>query len=135
MGAWGVLAFDNDRACDWAAGLADVNDLSLVEAAFAVVERSDADDLDADDACAALAACEVLARLRGQPGYKGAYTQDVDEWAATHRIAPPPSLLTRAEAVIDRVLGDGSELRKLWEGSPAAEWRQAVVDLRRRLRA
>jgi Domain of unknown function (DUF4259) len=34
MGAWGVLAFDNDTANDWAYGLEDVADLSLVESAF-----------------------------------------------------------------------------------------------------
>ena len=39
MGTWGVLAFDNDDANDWAYGLDSVSDLSLVESAFDDVER------------------------------------------------------------------------------------------------
>jgi hypothetical protein len=69
VGAWGELAFDNDAANDWAYGLDDVNDLSLVESAFAELEAVGSAYLDQDLACNALAACEVLARLRGQPGY------------------------------------------------------------------
>jgi hypothetical protein len=58
------LAFDNDEACDWASDLDGVDDLSLIESAFVAVESS-GDCLDAHDSCNALAACEVLARLRG----------------------------------------------------------------------
>jgi len=135
MGAWGVLAFDNDQACDWAAGLKKVNDLSLVMRAFAGVGASDDDEyLDADKATKALAACEVLARLKGNPGYKNPYTQDVDAWVAAHPMEVVPGIIVRADAVIDRVLGDQSELRQLWDEGDAAEWRQAVEDLRRRLR-
>ncbi|MDB5320263.1 MAG: hypothetical protein JWN40_1894 [Phycisphaerales bacterium] len=135
MGAWGVLAFDNDEACDWASDLDDVDDLSLVEAAFKVVEDSGGDCLDAHDATDALAACEVLARLRGEPGYNNAYTEGVDAWVAAHPIDPQPRMLARAEAVIARVLGKKSELRELWDDGVGAEWREAVDDLRRRLRA
>lgn len=39
MGAWGVLPFDNDEAVDWAYGLDDVDDLSLVESTLAAVEE------------------------------------------------------------------------------------------------
>jgi hypothetical protein len=38
MGAWGELAFDNDSANDWAYGLDEVHDLSLVESALAELE-------------------------------------------------------------------------------------------------
>jgi hypothetical protein len=34
MGAWGVPAFDNDAANDWAYELEEVHDLSLVETAL-----------------------------------------------------------------------------------------------------
>jgi hypothetical protein len=68
MGAWGELAFDNDAANDWAYGLDDVDDLSLVESALQVIEAVGSGYLDQDIACNALAACEVLARLRGKPG-------------------------------------------------------------------
>ncbi len=91
MGAWGVLTFDNDDANDWAYGLDDVDDLSLVESTFDVLEESD-DYLEAPDASNALAACEVLARLNGKPGYKNSYTEKVDDWVAAHPLKPSDDL-------------------------------------------
>ena len=134
MGAWGERAFDNDEANDWASDLADVNDLSLVELAFSELE-STAAYVHAHVACNALAACEVLARLQGNFGYRNAYTQDVDEWVAAHQTKPSSALLSRAHAVIDRILGDNSELRELWEEGDGEPWRQSVADLRRRVSA
>ncbi len=63
MGAWGVLAFDNDEANDWAYELEETGDLSAVQSALAAVDAAGADYLDGDTASEALAACEVLARL------------------------------------------------------------------------
>ena len=134
MGAWGVLAYDNDDANDWACGLDDVTNLSLVEQAFAAVETAVA-YLEAPQACEALAACEVLARLLGHPSYHNAYTRKVDEWVGRHPLKPSPRLLARASSVIDRILGEKSELRELWEEGDAGEWLTAVEDLRSRLRA
>ena len=134
MGAWGVLAFDNDDANDWAYGLDDVDDLSLVDSAFDAVEGA-GEYLESPDACNALAACEVLARLKGNFGYQNAYTAKVDEWVKRHPMTPSPDLLARASAVLDRVLGKNSELRELWEEGDGAEWLESVGDLRRRLRA
>jgi hypothetical protein len=134
MGAWGHLAFDNDTANDWAYGLEDVDDLSLVEAAFAELEEVGSDYLDQDIACNALGACEVLARLQGHPGYTNPYTKKVDQWVAAHKIKPPSALLKRASLAIDRVLGDDSELRELWEeGEDGDTWRKSVDDLRVRM--
>src|SRR6476469_3755285 len=96
MGAWGELAFDNDTANDWAYGLDDVDDLSLVESAFDELEEIGDDYLDQDVACSALAACEVIARLQGNPGYENAYTENVDRWVAAHRLKPPAALVARA---------------------------------------
>lgn len=133
MGAWGVLAFDNDDANDWAYDLDGVTDLSLVESAFEQVEAAGSSYLEQGLACNALAACEVLARLRGRPGYTNAYTDKVDQWVAAHPIDPPPALIARGEAAIVRILGPGSELRDLWEEAEGEEWRAAVDDLRSRM--
>lgn len=133
MGAWGYSAFENDTAADWAFDLEKVSDLSLVEAAFNEVEAVGADYLDQDLSGNALAACEVLARLLGRPGVKNAYTEPVDKWVTAHKITPSSAILARASACIDRVLGEKSELRKLWEEGDATEWRAAVEELRRRL--
>jgi hypothetical protein len=133
VGAWGVLAFDNDDANDWAYGLDGVSDLSLVESAFEQVEASGSSYLELGPACAALAACEVLARLRGRPGYTNAYTDLVDKWVAAHQVDPPSGLIARGEAAIVRILGPSSELRELWEDAGDQDWRAAVDDLRGRM--
>ena len=133
MGAWGVLAFDNDDANDWASRLETTADLSLVVQAFARVGDTD-EYLEAPQASKALAACEVLARQPGRPGYHNAYTNRVDVWVAQHSLKPPAALLARGRSVIDRILNENSELRQLWaEGNPSA-WLAAVEDLRNRLR-
>ncbi len=135
MGAWGVLAFDNDDANDWAYGLDEVDDLSLVESAFDAVEAADA-YLEAPDASNGLAACEVLARLKGNAGYANAYTKKVDQWVTAHPLKPSAALLARANSVIDKILGDNSELRELWSDSDENEqWTASVQELRERLRA
>ena len=133
MGAWGVLAFDNDQANDWAYDLEDRDDLSLVEEAFEAVENIDG-YLDSDEARNALAACEVLARINGKPGYKNAYTKKVDEWVAARSLELSPELLARANGAIDRILSDDSELKELWaESDTYARWVESVEDLRQRM--
>ena len=133
MGAWGVLAFDNDDANDWAYGLDGTSDLSLVESALEELEAARAGYVEQGPACNALAACEVIARLRGRSGYTNAYTEKVDKWVRDHPISPSPTLVARAEDAIGRVLGPNSELRELWEEAGDAEWRAAVEDLRVRM--
>jgi len=136
MGAWGHLAFDNDAANDWAYGLEEVDDLSLVEAAFDEIETAGAEYLDQEVACNALGACEVLARLLGRAGYTNAYTEKVDQWVAANTLKPSPGLLKRASTAIDRILGENSELRDVWEeGDEGDVWRRSVEDLRARMRA
>ena len=135
MGAWGTGTFDNDTAGDWADGLAERADLSLVHETLLTVSSGDC-YLDADDASEALAACEVLARLKGNTGARDAYTETVDAWVVAHPQPVPPDLVRLATAAIDRILGENSELAELWaESESAAEWRTAVEDLRRRVTA
>lgn len=133
MGAWGVLAFDNDDACDWASDLELARDFSLIKSAFDSVESAD-DYLEAPDACIALAACEVLARANGGGGIKNSYTETVDNWVDQHKLKPERALIDRGRRVITRVLAEKSELRELWDESDSAkEWREGVENLRTRL--
>ncbi len=131
MGAWGVLAFDNDEANDWAYGLEELEDLSLVESAFKAVRGTD-EYLESREGSSALAACEVLARLLGNFGYQNSYTEKIDQWVKAHPVKPSPELLDRASCVIARVLEPSSELREEWDGN--SSWLEAVEDLRGRLR-
>lgn len=133
MGAWGALAFDNDEANDWAYELEGVDDLSLVTAAFESVAAVGERYLEQGVGSIGLAACEVLARLRGRPGHSNSYTEKVDRWVAAHKIDPPRELVIRGNSVIDRILGPESELEELWEEAGSDEWRAAVTDLRARM--
>ena len=132
MGTWGADTFENDTACDWAYSLEDVDDLALVEAALTAV-LDEEEYLDADLGCEALAACEVVARLRGNFGTRNASTGSVDEWVNTHPQEPPPALVQLAHRAIDRVTQADSELRQLWDSAGAEPWLAAVESLRRRL--
>ncbi len=132
MGAWGFKAFDNDDANDWSYGLEKVSDFSIIKATFAQVNESEK-YLESPVACEALAACEVLAQLMGQPGYKNSYTATVDQWVQRDPTTPPTELMRQADAIIDRILGENSELRQLWEEGDASEWLREVENLRGRL--
>ena len=133
MGAWDVGTFDNDTACDWAYDLEDAEDLSVVSEAFSHVLAVGDEYLDSNDACTGLAACEVVARLKGNWGPRNSYTETVDTWVAAHPQMPPEELVRQASAVIERVVTSPSELLELWEEGDATEWRNAVEDLRRRV--
>jgi len=132
MGAWGTNTFDNDDACDWAYTLEESKDLRVVESALAEVLQTD-DYLECDTGANGLAACEVIARLKGNWGVKNSYTETVDKWVLAHPQTPPANLVEGANAAIDRVLADDSELKEMWEGN--GEWVDAVEDLRRRVNA
>lgn len=132
MGAWAADTFGNDTACDWSCDLEDEDDLTFVEETLETVIEED-DYLDSDEACEALAACEVIARLKGNWGVRNAYTEPVDAWVQAHPLKPSAELIALAIAAIERILGEESELRELWEETGDQEWFEAVKDLRRRV--
>lgn len=135
MGAWDVGTFDNDTACDWAYGIEKADDLSLVRETFDRVIAVGDDYLESDAACEGLAACEVIARLKGNWGIRNPYTETIDKWIEGHASLPYEGLVPLATAVIDRVLTTPSELLELWEEGDATEWKRAVQDLRVRVEA
>jgi hypothetical protein len=135
MGAWGVGTFDNDTACDWAYGLEEADDFTLVRGTLDRVLTVGGDYLDSDTACEGLAACEVIARLKGKWGVRNPYTETVDKWVEGHASLPYEGLVPLASAVIDRVLMKPSELLELWEEGDATDWKRAVQDLRGRVEA
>src|SRR5450432_135742 len=122
MGAWGGDTFDNDTACDWTYDLEGAEDLSFVRETLARVTAIGSEYLDSDGACAGLAACEVLARLKGNWGVRNAYTGTVDKWVSAHQGQPPADLIATALLVINRVLSPPSELLELWSESDGKDW-------------
>jgi Domain of unknown function (DUF4259) len=135
MGTWAADAFGNDTACDWSYGLEKVKDLSLVRQALNAVLSASDEYLESDVACEGLAACETIARLKGNWGLRNPYTEAVDQWVKALPMAPSAKDAQAAVAVIERILTPPSELLELWDEGDATEWRAAVDDLRQRVGA
>jgi hypothetical protein len=134
MGTWGTGTFDNDTACDWAYDLEESHGTTRVHDAIAKVLTAEGEYLDSDVACEGLAACEVVARLKGNWGTRDSYTKTVDAWVQAHPVTPPAALVHEALRAIDRILQPPSELLELWdEGDGGAEWRAGIADLRARV--
>jgi len=136
MGTWGIDSFDNDDAADWAFSLEEADDLTLVDRTLQEVLDTGQDYLEANVACESLAACEVLARLKGHHGRLDPYSEPVDQWVAAHKTLSPQPLVQKALGAIDRILTPPSELMDLWEeAGRREEWRAAVEELRSRVLA
>lgn len=134
MGAWSHESFGNDDAADWIAQLEERKDLGLVESTLDAILAIGDDYLEAPEACEAIAAAEVVARLQGRPGNADADAEAVDEWVAGVKLQAPPALAARARRALDRILTEPSELMELWdESDDAAAWRASVEDLKARL--
>ena len=127
MGAWGAGSLDNDVALDALETFAD--DLDELEDALDLVPP-----VDADEACVALAAAEVVATALGRPPEDP--PDRLLELAKDLGADEARDLRAEARAVTDLVLADDSELRELWDEDEesGAEWRAALEDLRARLR-
>ncbi|MFF1823737.1 DUF4259 domain-containing protein [Kribbella sp. NPDC058245] len=129
MGTWDESVFGNDTAADWGANLADADDEQVVRATLELAEGGDF--LGASDGMKVLAAAEVVAAAGGRPLVANAYSEEVLAWAAARPgLAELAPLAVRA---VVRVVGDGSELRELWEEVGASDWVATVQDLLGRL--
>lgn len=136
MGAWGHEPFANDDAADFVGDLEATHDLHWVAETIDVLLEESDDYVPMDLAAAALAACEVVARMKGNWGRRDAASERVDRWVEAHPQKVPSRLVKRAVKAIDRILDDDSELRELWyEGAAGDAWKESVADLRRRVLA
>src|SRR5690606_30723058 len=103
---------------------------AVAEALNAVTEEGD-DYLDSDLAAEAIAACEVIARLRGNWGKRSAYSEDLDAWIEANPADVPDALIQQAVKVLDRIEGENSELAELWDdGGRNETWHSEIDDLR-----
>ncbi|GIE87127.1 DUF4259 domain-containing protein [Actinoplanes regularis] len=116
MGTWDFGPFDNDTAADWSGDLDDAEPGRRVEIIRATLtEVLDEDEyLDSDVACEAIAAAAVVAsQLPGGPAITTAYAPDfITEGGTLDLPSDLPALALRA---LDRIAGDDSEWRELWE--------------------
>src|SRR5438034_10970307 len=87
MGTWDEGSFGNDTACDWSYGLEKVSDLRYVETTLDKVLAYGAREMvPADAAECAVAAAEVIARLKGRWGEEDSYTETTDARSEERRV-------------------------------------------------
>jgi hypothetical protein len=127
MGAWGAGNFENDDALDWLAVL-QAEGLQAAGGAIQDVLTLADDYLEAPTCCAALAAAEVIAALRGRPASR--LPDELVEWLGRVSGDPGEELTTNARNAVDAIRRS-SELRELWEDDE--EWKQEVDGLYARL--
>jgi hypothetical protein len=133
MGAWAFDSFGNDTACDWSYSFEEASDLSLVHETIQKVIDAGTEYLEAPDAEEAIAAVEVIARLKGNFGERNSYTETTDNWVKEHPQPPPQDLVDWASRALDRILQPPSELLELWQESEDFEsWKKSVLDLKKR---
>ena len=125
MGTWDVGPFDNDAAAYWCGDLHDATPArrpDMLRDAFTAVLDNGDDYLDSDLAVEAIAAAAIVAsQLPGGVAISSPYGPDfLLEGDSIEVLDDVPALAIRA---LDRIVGDDSEWRELWdeteEGAPA----------------
>jgi hypothetical protein len=125
MGTWDIGPFDNDSAADWCGDLHDAapaqRPAMMRSAITAVLDNGD-DYLDSDLAVEAIAAAAIVAsQLPGGAAITSSYAPDF--LLEGGRIEIPDDVPALAVRALDRIVGDDSEWRELWEeseeGAPA----------------
>ena len=123
MGAWDVGQFSNDTALDFADEIktfAEVRKVLEDDSKFAP-------DLDADEACIALAACEMLATAIGRP------PEDLPDMTTFDAEEVTSALLQTAVGLIAHIRSN-SELADLWaEADENDAWQASLEGLLARL--
>lgn len=133
MGSWASHSFGNDDAADWLLELQEQDDFAFVRGAIDEVLEADG-YLDAPYASQALAAAEVVAAALGRPTPTAKSEKDLMSWVAQTGLRPEPTLVAASIRAIDRIVGEDSELRELWQDSDdLAAWLANIAELRARL--
>ncbi len=117
MGTWDVGPFSNDAAADLLSALDEAEPAEALDLLRETLASAAANDgyLDVDDGQAAVAAAAVVAAQR--LGGSRLDVATVLPWLAEGGLDIPQELDGLALAALDRVLGEDSELRGLWEDS------------------
>lgn len=127
MGAWSHEPFGNDTAGDWVYELEDAIGLDLLEETLDNVLVEDEEYLEAPEAEEALAAVEVIVHLVGKGAGFGKLPEAVADWIESCTVKPEQPLIEKALAALERIAGEDSELRELWQESDDFEaWKTSL---------
>lgn len=133
MGFWGPRPFENDIAADFSYDLESSSDWLIIEQVLGEAAGSSRPS-DIDEDCMAYAACEVVAMAIGHPTQDYSWTHAARAFVA--RMPTPTSeLVALAQATIDLICCDGSNLFELWDETDATAWSRAVSEVADALRS
>jgi hypothetical protein len=132
VGAWGAGPFSNDDALDWIADFEESGVPAIVQA----FDPTEAQYLEAPEGSRIIAAAEVVAAAFGHPSSEFPETLRAPVMSTRDAIVRLGEIRENALRAVDRVLGDASELKELWQDTDESydAWLQSVRDLRGRLR-
>lgn len=134
MGAWSEETFGNDTACDWIEDFLNNPTADMLNQTLDLILEEN-DYLESDTACEALAACEVIARLKGSWGLRDAYSEKLDQWIEQNPQKVSSQLAAKAEKAIAKIMDENSELPELWdEGGRNNAWHNKIEDLMQRVK-
>ncbi len=130
MGTWGIKTFDNDGNSDWLWDLEETDDTSLLEKSL---NPEQVDYLEAPDGEVILAAAEIINAIKNGP--REGLPEEVLEWITAHKKLDVSKLIPKARAMVERALGEKSELKELWQENKEEFplWLADVNDLKSRL--
>ena len=133
MGTWDIKAFGNDYSLDWVLDLAEHGE-GLIRKALTYVSEFPADDyLDSVEASEALAAIAIVALTRSATHHEET-PEEVEQFLADGSFNPSPELVGLCLKAYDRILGDNSDLKGLWEDSNYYEqWLAYMAGLKQAL--
>lgn len=134
MGTWSEDTFGNDVAADWALSFSEKPGMDSVSELIHEVNEC-SEYLDSYLSCCCLAACEVIARLKGNWGIRDSFSEQLDLWIEKNPQSPSQELIAEAVKAITKIAGPNSELAELWdEDGYNSEWHEQIDDLLERVK-
>jgi len=134
MGAWGVGVFENDTACDYAAEIAETTSTAKLESTLDRILTAGESAPESPECEEALAAADIIARLKGSFGDRTAYTEEIDKWVERVKLVPSDALVEKARRTATRIMTGPSELHDLWSESGELEsWKSSLEGVLQRL--
>lgn len=131
MGTWDTGPFDNDGAADWCGHLDDAaptERLAMIRQALADAADTVGFLDDRQGVRAIAAAAIVLSQRPGSELLTSAYAPDFLLDGGS--VVVPDDVAALAVRALDRVMGEDSEWREMWEDSGADDALAVVRDLR-----
>jgi hypothetical protein len=111
VATWAATSFENDAATDWFYAVEEAVDPGATIASALDQALGEADYLELDPSCEAIAAAELSACCAGRPPER--LPDNVRRWTLTHPHQPHDSEMDQAIDAVSRVRAE-SRLRDFW---------------------